>query len=61
MKNESKIIWNVKKNPKREGSKAHSRFQKYLGSKTVQEYLERTGTVADLKYDSMKGFIEIVE
>ena len=61
MNTEAKIVWNVKKNPKREGSQAHARFSKYMGSKTVAEYLERSGTKADLKYDAMKGFIEIVE
>jgi len=56
---DTKITFNVKKNPKREGSKSHSRFQKYMGSKTVSEYLERSGTKGDLKYDWEKGFIQI--
>lgn len=55
----AKIKFTSNKNPKREGSKAHARYQKYMGCKTVQEYLERDGTKADLKYDWDKGFIEI--
>lgn len=58
---ESKITFNTKTNPKREGSKSHSRFQKYMGSKTVQEYLDNGGTKGDLKYDSEKDFITITE
>ena len=57
--NETKITFNVKSNPKREGSKSHQRFSKYMGSKTVGEYLENGGTKGDLKYDSEKEFITI--
>ena len=56
---EAKVTFTRKGNPKREGSKAHKRFSKYMGSKTVAEYLDREGTKADLKYDWEKGFIEI--
>jgi hypothetical protein len=56
---ETKISFLVKSNPKREGSKAHARFSKYMGAKTVAEYLEKGGTKADLKYDSEKKFIQI--
>ena len=57
---DAKIKWNVRSNPKREGSKAHARFSKYMNSKTVGEYLEKDGTKGDLKYDAAKGFIEIL-
>ena len=61
MEKSNKVIFNVKSNPKREGSKAHARFSKYMGSKTVEEYLANGGTKGDLKYDSEKEFITIVE
>ncbi len=53
------ITFTVKENPKRKGSQAHSRFQKYMKAKTVAEYLKLGGTRADLRYDESKGFIEI--
>lgn len=56
---ESKVVFNKKTNPKREGSKAHARFDKYMKAKTVKEYFELSGTKADLKYDVEKGFITI--
>lgn len=56
---EAKITFNVKSNPKREGSKAHARFQNYMKARTVAEYLELGGTTADLKYDWEKSFIEV--
>jgi len=56
---ETKISFAVKANPKREGSKAHARFDKYMGAKTVEEYLQLGGSTADLKYDWEKSFIEI--
>ena len=57
--NETKITFNVKSNPKREGSKAHARFQGYMKAKTVGEYYSMGGTKGDLKYDSEKDFIQI--
>lgn len=57
--NETKITFNVKSNPKREGSKAHARFAKYMRAKTVGEYMELGGTKGDLKYDSEKEFITV--
>jgi hypothetical protein len=57
--NETRVKFTVKSNPKREGSKAHARFSKYMAAKTVGEYLELGGTKADLKYDAEKKFIEI--
>jgi hypothetical protein len=58
---DAKIVWKVKRNPKREGSKAHGRFERYMGAKTVAEYLEKGGLKADLKYDTEKGFLEVTE
>jgi hypothetical protein len=53
------IKWNVKENPKRKGSQAHSRFAKYMKAKDVNEYLKLGGTRADLRYDEMKGFLTL--
>ena len=61
MDSSTKVTFNVKTNPKREGSKAHARFGKYMSAKTVGEYIELGGTKGDLKYDSEKDFITIVE
>lgn len=58
---ESQLTWVVKKNPKRFGSNAHSRAQRYWNSGTVQEYLDNGGTIADLKYDVQKRFVELEE
>ena len=48
--NDDEISFNVTSNPKREGSKAHSRFAGYIGSETVESYLAAGGTKGDLKY-----------
>jgi len=55
----TKITFNVKSNPKREGSKAHARFDKYMAAKTVAEYMDLGGTKGDLKYDEEKEFITV--
>lgn len=49
----------IDRNPKRKGSKAHSRFEAYMKAKTVKQFLELGGLKADLRYDSEKGFVEI--
>lgn len=38
-------------NPKREGTKSYTRYEKYKMAKTKGEYLELGGTRADYKYD----------
>ena len=58
---ETRIEWTVKKNPKRFGSNAHARAQKYWNSETVQDYLDNGGTLADLKYDAQKNFLSLEE
>lgn len=55
----SKIEY-VGKNPKRKGSKAHARFEKYMKAKTVSEFLKLGGLAADLRYDGDKGFLKIL-
>ena len=51
----------MKKNPKRVGSKAWERYEMYEDAKSVGEYLEKGGNVADLRYDYAKGFLELSE
>jgi len=46
-----------KVNPKRPGGKSHARFDKYMGARTVTEFLQLGGTWADLKNDSDRGYI----
>ena len=48
-------------NPKRAGSQAHARYEKYQNAKTVGEYFELNDTKqarADFKHDLSKGFIK---
>lgn len=49
----------VKENPKREGSTSYDRFEFYRGAKTVQAFLDAGGTLADVKHDEAKGYIEV--
>ena len=42
---------------KRPGGKSHARFDKYMGARTVTEFLQLGGTWADLKNDSDRGYI----
>jgi len=46
-------------NPKREGSKAHERFAKYVDGQTVKQALDAGVLTADLVYDATHGFIKI--
>ena len=46
----ARISW-IELNPHHKSGKAGERFTKYHGAKTVQAYLDRGGTWADLKYD----------
>jgi len=57
---EQKIEWIRKDNPKRPSSKAFARYEKYMNSKTVKDYLENGGLTADLKYDEKKGFLKVL-
>jgi len=51
----------LKGNPKRVGSKAWMRYEEYADAKTIGEYLTAGGLLADLRYDSTKGFLKILE
>jgi len=54
-----KITLVEKTNPKREGSKAFTNYALYRTSKTVGDFLDAGGTMADVRYDSNKGFITL--
>ena len=49
----------VDKNPKREGSKTHVRFENYRSSATVGDFITLGGTYGDLSWDSARGFVSI--
>lgn len=55
---ETAITWNIANNPKRPSGKAHARFAEYMSKETVQEYLDAGGTLADLKHDNGKGYLD---
>jgi len=48
-------------NPKRAGSKAHTRYAAYEKATTIGEYLERGGLRADLRYDLLHNFLIVKE
>ncbi len=56
----SRITWNVNKNPKKSGSLAWGRFEKYYGAKTVQGYIDRGGIKPDFKYDWERSFLDVI-
>lgn len=47
------------KNPKREGTKAHSTFALYAASKNVGEFIKAGGFYAALSWDVGHGFIKV--
>lgn len=49
----------VDKNPKRDGSAAHTRFAFYSDGMTVGDFLEAGGSMGDVNFDAGKGFIEL--
>jgi len=49
----------VDKNPKREGSSAHERFNLYRTGMTVSQYVEAGGRTGDLTYDEKHSFISV--
>lgn len=51
----------IQDNPKRLGTKAYERYQKYRLAKTKKEFLEFGGTMADFKHDLKKYYISIIE
>lgn len=55
---DGKITLLEKTNPKREGSKAHKRYELYKKHKTIAGYLEAGGKRSTLRYDEKHGFIK---
>lgn len=49
----------VKENPKRITSESYARFELYRGVKTVGQYIEAGGRMADITYDVNHEFIEV--
>lgn len=56
---DAKIKVLAKENPKREGSRAHERFALYKDGMTVGAFLEKGGSLGDLRYDTKHGFVQI--
>jgi len=55
----SNVTLLVEKNPKKVGSKSHTRFEGYTGAKTVGEALAAGVTYQDVAYDIGRQFISI--
>lgn len=55
----SEITLNAEKNPKREGSKSHTRFALYRTGMTVSEFIKEGGTFGDLAWDSQRSHITV--
>ena len=51
----------VGENKKRVGSKAWLRYNNYMDSKSVGEYISNGGLREDLRWDDKKGFVELLE
>jgi hypothetical protein len=56
---ESTITLVAKENPKRPGSAAHTRFAFYRTGQTVQQFLDKGGWLADIRWDEKMGFIRV--
>ncbi|KAH8091952.1 hypothetical protein JL720_5527 [Aureococcus anophagefferens] len=48
-----------RRNPKRPNTQSHARYEKYKSATTVQQFLDRGGTRADLRNDVDKGFAKL--
>ena len=55
----SRVLLLVDKNPKKVGSKSHSRFEGYTNAKTVGDALAAGVTYQDVAYDIGRQFISI--
>lgn len=56
---EMKIKVLVGENPKRDGTQAHKMFALYEKCATVEDFIKKGGSRADLSWDSKHGFIKI--
>lgn len=48
-------------NPKRPGSQAHANFEKYEDGDTIESVQKKGVTLADIRWNLSKGFIELEE
>ena len=55
------ISLRVEHNPKRKGTKAFVKFERYRNKMTVKEFIESGGTYTSLKWDTEHGFIAVNE
>ena len=51
----------LQNNPKQPTSMSYARYEKYKVAKTIKEYFELGGTRADLKYDTSRGYMRILD
>jgi hypothetical protein len=56
-----KISWVSEKNPKKPGSAAHAKFSLYRVGMSIDEFIAAGGTMADVKWDTERGFIRMEE
>lgn len=54
-----RIVYVSPTNPKREGTASHARFALYVEGMSIDEFVQAGGTIADVKWDSERGFIKI--
>lgn len=59
IKPEAKITWLVTENPRSKGRATYDRFQAYLGTPSVADYLAAGGTRGDLNWDLRAGYLTI--
>jgi hypothetical protein len=58
---DKKITVLVKENPKREGTKGHAAFAQYKNGIKVSTFVERGGSLADVKWDMAHGYISLAD
>lgn len=56
---DTRIIYDVKPNPKKVGSAAHGKFALYKEGMSVKDFIAAGGTMADVKWDSERQFIKL--
>lgn len=59
IKPESALTWFVTTNPRSKGRATYDRFEAYLGTATVAEYMAAGGTLGDLRWDLRSGYLAI--
>lgn len=54
-----RVVTSVAPNPKKPGSKSHARYELYTTGATVTSLLSQGLTVADIKWDTERGFVTL--